>query len=43
MASRGGQRAAGTDGTDFMHRERIASHYSVRSVKGSSMCVGLTN
>ncbi|PIO66617.1 hypothetical protein TELCIR_11668 [Teladorsagia circumcincta] len=27
MASRGGQRAAGTDGTDFQHRQRIAAHY----------------
>ncbi|KAK5980403.1 hypothetical protein GCK32_012459 [Trichostrongylus colubriformis] len=27
MASRGGVRAAGTDGTDFQHRQRIAAHY----------------
>ena len=30
MASRGGIRAAGTDGGDHMHRERVASHYAVR-------------
>lgn len=27
MASREGPRAAGSDGTDFQHRERVASHY----------------
>jgi len=27
MASRGGPTAAGSDGTDFRHRERVASHY----------------
>ena len=27
MASREGPRAAGSDGTDFHHRERVASHY----------------
>lgn len=27
MASRDGPRAAGSDGTDFQHRERVASHY----------------
>ncbi|XP_068755377.1 protein jagunal homolog 1-A-like [Montipora capricornis] len=27
MASRDGPRAAGTDGSDFAHRQRIASHY----------------
>jgi len=27
MASRDGPRAEGSDGTDFQHRERIASHY----------------
>ncbi|XP_006639245.1 protein jagunal homolog 1-A [Lepisosteus oculatus] len=27
MASRAGPRAAGTDGSDFKHRERVASHY----------------
>lgn len=30
MASRGGPRAAGTDGSDFQHRERVASHYQMR-------------
>ncbi|KAM7095463.1 JAGN1 protein, partial [Ciconia maguari] len=29
MASRGGPRAAGTDGSDFQHRERVASHYQM--------------
>ena len=27
MASRAGPRATGTDGSDFTHRERVASHY----------------
>ena len=27
MAGRGGPRAAGTDGSDFTHREKVASHY----------------
>lgn len=27
MASREGPRAVGSDGTDFQHRERVASHY----------------
>ena len=27
MASRDGPRAVGTDGSDFTHRQRIASHY----------------
>lgn len=27
MASRSGPRAAGTDGSDFSHREKIVSHY----------------
>ncbi len=30
MASRGGPRAAGTDGTDFTHREIIKEQYYVR-------------
>ncbi|XP_037333354.1 protein jagunal homolog 1-B isoform X1 [Pungitius pungitius] len=29
MASRAGPRAAGTDGSDFQHRERVASHYQM--------------
>ncbi|XP_053273432.1 protein jagunal homolog 1-B [Pleuronectes platessa] len=29
MASRAGPRAAGTDGSDFEHRERVASHYQM--------------
>ncbi|XP_065838414.1 protein jagunal homolog 1-like [Oscarella lobularis] len=28
MSSREGPRAAGTDGSDFSHRQRVASHYS---------------
>lgn len=32
MASRGGPRATGTDGSDFTHRERVAAHYK-ESVK----------
>lgn len=27
MASKYGKRAAGSDGNDFLHRERVASHY----------------
>lgn len=30
MASRAGPRAAGTDGSDFKHREKVASHYQMR-------------
>uniref|UniRef100_A0A8C9D0Z8 Protein jagunal homolog 1 n=1 Tax=Panthera leo TaxID=9689 RepID=A0A8C9D0Z8_PANLE len=30
MASRAGPRAAGTDGSDFQHRERVAMHYQMR-------------
>ena len=30
MASRAGPRAMGTDGSDFQHRERVASHYQMR-------------
>ncbi|XP_042190571.1 protein jagunal homolog 1-A [Callorhinchus milii] len=29
MASRAGPRATGTDGSDFQHRERVASHYQM--------------
>ncbi|KAF6099601.1 jagunal-like protein 1 [Phyllostomus discolor] len=29
MASRAGPRAAGTDGSDFQHRERVAKHYQM--------------
>ncbi|XP_043557074.1 protein jagunal homolog 1 isoform X1 [Chiloscyllium plagiosum] len=29
MASRAGPRAAGTDGSDFQHREKVASHYQM--------------
>lgn len=32
MASRAGPRALGTDGSDFQHRERVASHYQMRLV-----------
>ncbi|KFM59629.1 Protein jagunal, partial [Stegodyphus mimosarum] len=31
MASKGGARAKGTDGTDYGHRETIASHYQISS------------
>lgn len=30
MASREGARARGTDGSDFGHRETVASHYQIR-------------
>ncbi|XP_014878503.1 protein jagunal homolog 1-B isoform X2 [Poecilia latipinna] len=29
MTSRAGPRASGTDGSDFQHRERVASHYQM--------------
>nr|AII98102.1 BLTX780 [Nephila pilipes] len=31
MAARGGTRAKGTDGNDFSHREKVASHYQISS------------
>lgn len=34
MASRAGPRAAGTDGSDFQHRERVAMHYQMRYGRG---------
>lgn len=30
MSARGGARAKGTDGSDFGHRETVASHYQIR-------------
>lgn len=30
MATNYGVRPIGSDGTDFMHRQRIASHYQIR-------------
>ena len=30
MASRGGTRPAGTDGNDYLHREKVASRYELR-------------
>jgi hypothetical protein len=35
MSSRTGPRASGTDGSDFSHREKVASHYK-DSVKWKS-------
>ena len=35
MSSRAGPRASGTDGSDFSHREKVASHYK-DSVKWKS-------
>uniref|UniRef100_A0A8C2DY39 Protein jagunal homolog 1 n=1 Tax=Cyprinus carpio TaxID=7962 RepID=A0A8C2DY39_CYPCA len=37
MASRSGPRATGTDGSDFQHRERVASHYQMRYVVVSQL------
>ncbi|KAM6413912.1 protein jagunal homolog 1 [Rhynochetos jubatus] len=37
MASRGGPRAAGTDGSDFQHRERVASHYQMSATLKSEI------
>ncbi|KXJ14046.1 protein jagunal homolog 1 [Exaiptasia diaphana] len=41
MSSRGGPRASGTDGSDFSHRERVASHYreSVRQKIKVKVCI----
>ncbi|KAK3747922.1 hypothetical protein QZH41_008371 [Actinostola sp. cb2023] len=41
MSSRAGPRAAGTDGSDFSHRERVASHYreSVRQKIKVKVCI----
>ena len=30
MASRGGSRPTGTDGNDYLHREKVASRYEQR-------------
>lgn len=30
MASKGGPTVMGTDGTDFAHRQRVATHYLLR-------------
>ena len=35
MSSRSGPRASGTDGSDFSHREKVATHYK-DSVKWKS-------
>nr|XP_006128071.1 protein jagunal homolog 1 isoform X1 [Pelodiscus sinensis] len=32
MASRAGPRPEGTDGSDYQHRERVASHYQMRAL-----------
>ncbi|XP_005995812.1 protein jagunal homolog 1 [Latimeria chalumnae] len=37
MASRLGPRAAGTDGSDFQHREKVASHYQMSVVLKSKI------
>jgi len=37
MASREGPRAEGSDGTDFQHRERVASHYETSSAYKARM------
>ncbi|KAI1301673.1 Protein jagunal [Halotydeus destructor] len=37
MASRNGPIATGTDGTDFLHRQRVASHYQVSAVNKSRL------
>ncbi|KAG7234430.1 hypothetical protein INR49_004803, partial [Caranx melampygus] len=38
MASRAGPRAEGTDGSDFQHRERVASHYQMSLKSANSNC-----
>ncbi|CAM4698799.1 unnamed protein product [Lepidochelys kempii] len=45
MASRAGPRAEGTDGSDYQHRERVASHYQMRCGpevrdKEADLCAG---
>lgn len=37
MSSRTGPRAAGSDGSDFHHRERVASHYRISAMYKSKM------
>ncbi|CAG7835580.1 unnamed protein product [Allacma fusca] len=37
MASRGGPMVEGTDGTDFMHRQRVASQYSLSAQNKSRL------
>ncbi|XP_029941857.1 protein jagunal homolog 1-B-like [Salarias fasciatus] len=37
MASRAGPRAAGTDGSDFQHRERVAAHYQMSAALKSEI------
>ena len=37
MAGRDGPRAAGTDGSDFTHREKVASHYQTSVVLKSRL------
>lgn len=37
MAGRDGPRAAGTDGSDFTHREKVASHYQTSAVLKSRL------
>ena len=38
MASRKGPNVVGTDGSDFQHRERVATHYQDRSVTMVTWC-----
>ncbi|ODN06375.1 Protein jagunal [Orchesella cincta] len=37
MASRGGPTVEGTDGTDFMHRQRVASQYQLSALNKSRL------
>jgi len=39
MASKTGPRALGSDGSDFMHRERVASHYKASATNKSRLKV----
>ena len=47
MASRGGPRATGSDGSDFTHREQVATRYQARLGSkyhhSSSFCIGLAS
>ncbi|CAN7989173.1 unnamed protein product [Ixodes hexagonus] len=41
MASRGGVHVTGTDGSDFNHRQKVASHYQVSAVYKSRLKISM--
>jgi hypothetical protein len=40
MASKGGAVPVGTDGNDFLHRQRVADHYQKRYIKKKFTQIG---